>query len=135
MIKDLTQDKNMYVHWLSLIYNKLVEISKQPNGTTDSTYLYDLVMTVLQMAPVKPATSKFINDFTDMIYKERKPAETIAKMLVNKVDYMRHFDTDKFKKPGQIVKTKSLTKEQRAEIDRAEAQNRTERVDLFAGTF
>ena len=135
MIKDLTQDKNMYVYWLSLIYNKLVEISKQPNGTTDSTYLYDLVMTVLQMAPVKPATSKFINDFTDMIYKERKPAETIAKMLVNKVDYMRHFDTDKFKKPGQIVKTKSLTKEQRAEIDRAEAQNRTERVDLFAGTF
>lgn len=135
MIKDLTQDKNMYVHWLSLIYDKLVEISKQPNGTTDSTYLYDLVMTVLQMAPVKPATTKFINDFTDMIYKDRKPAEVIAKMLVNKIDYMRHFDTDNFKKPGQIVKTKSLTKEQRAEIDRAEAQNRTERVDLFAGTF
>lgn len=133
MIKDLTQDKNMYVHWLSLIYDKLVEISKQPNGTTDSTYLYDLVMTVLQMAPVKPATTKFINEFTDMIYKDRKPAEVIAKMLVNKVDYMRHFDTDRFKKPGQIVKTKSLTKEQRAEIDRAEAQNRTKCVDLFAG--
>lgn len=135
MIKDLTQDKNMYVHWLNLVYDKLVEISKQPAGTTDSTYLYDLVMVVLKMAPVKPATSKFINDFTNMIYKDRKSAEIIAKMLVNKVDYMRHFDTDNFKKPGQIIKTKSLTKEQRAEIDRAEAQNRTERINLWEGVM
>ena len=37
MIKDLTQDKNMFVYWLNLIYDKLVEISKQPKYTTEKT--------------------------------------------------------------------------------------------------
>ena len=135
MIKDLTLDKNMFVHWLSLIYDKLVEISKQPDYTTDSTYLYDLVMTVLEMAPIKPATTKFINDFTDTISSKRTSAERIAKQLVSRVDNARHYETDRFKKPGQIVTTKPLTKEQRVELDRVDAQNRTECVDLFAGTF
>ena len=135
MIKDLTQDKNMFVYWLNLIYDKLVEISKQPKYTTDSTYLYDLVMTVLEMAPVKPKTTQFIKEFTEMITAKRAAPEAIANYLVRRVDNSRHFDTDKFKKPGQIVTTKPLTKIQREEIDRADQQNRTECAGLFAGTF